>query len=71
MTLLMSYLPSPHLVAPLVDAKTVHQQKKGPNLTRFISKCTLHLADRTQAAIYALQKRVVPLNEALDKETPP
>jgi hypothetical protein len=25
-------------------------------------------ADRTQAAIYALQKRLVPLNEALDTE---
>lgn len=28
----------------------------------------LHLEDRTQAAIYALQKRLVPLNEALDTE---
>lgn len=28
----------------------------------------LHLADRTQAAIYALQQRLVPLDEALDKE---
>jgi len=28
----------------------------------------LHLADRTQAAIYALQQRLVPLKEALDKE---
>jgi len=27
----------------------------------------LHLADRTQAAIYALQQRLVPLDEALDK----
>ncbi len=40
MTLLMSYPLSPHLVGPLVEAKTVHQQKKGPNLTRFISKFT-------------------------------
>jgi hypothetical protein len=40
MTLLMSYPLSPHLVGPLVDAKTVHQQKKGPNLTRFLSKFT-------------------------------
>lgn len=31
----------------------------------------LHLADRTQAAIYALQKRLVPLNEALDSDSPP
>jgi NarL family two-component system response regulator LiaR len=27
----------------------------------------LHLADRTQAAIYALQQRLVPLKDALDK----
>jgi two-component system, NarL family, response regulator LiaR len=27
----------------------------------------LHLADRTQAAIYGLQKRLVPLDSALDK----
>src|SRR5918912_2186949 len=40
MTLLMSYPLSPHLVGPLVDAKIVHQQKQGPNLTRLISKCT-------------------------------
>lgn len=30
----------------------------------------LHLADRTQAAIYALQQRLVPLKDALDKEAP-
>ncbi len=29
----------------------------------------LHLADRTQAAIYALQKRLVPLNQALDSDS--
>lgn len=28
----------------------------------------LHLADRTQAAIYALQQNLVPLKDALDKE---
>jgi DNA-binding NarL/FixJ family response regulator len=28
----------------------------------------LHLADRTQAAIYALQQRLVPLKDALDKD---
>ena len=27
----------------------------------------LHLADRTQAAIYGLQKRLVPLDSALEK----
>jgi two-component system, NarL family, response regulator LiaR len=28
----------------------------------------LHLADRTQAAIYALQQRLVPLTDALERE---
>jgi NarL family two-component system response regulator LiaR len=28
----------------------------------------LHLADRTQAAIYALQQNLVPLKDALEKE---
>lgn len=37
------------------------------HVSNILSK--LHLADRTQAAIYALQKRLVPLNEALEKET--
>ena len=27
----------------------------------------LHVADRTQAAIYGLQKRLVPLDSALEK----
>lgn len=36
------------------------------HVSNILSK--LHLADRTQAAIYALQKRLVPLNEALDTE---
>lgn len=35
------------------------------HVSNILSK--LHLADRTQAAIYALQKRLVPLNEALDE----
>ena len=37
MTLLMSYPLSAHLVGPLVDAKTVHQQKQGQHLARSIS----------------------------------
>lgn len=31
----------------------------------------LHLADRTQAAIYALQQRLVPLDDALKQESQP
>jgi len=37
------------------------------HVSNILSK--LHLADRTQAAIYALQKRLVPLNEALDPDS--
>lgn len=36
------------------------------HVSNILSK--LHLADRTQAAIYALQQRLVPLKDALDKE---
>src|SRR5215471_5122427 len=39
------------------------------HVSNILSK--LHLADRTQAAIYALQKRLVSLNEALDADSPP
>jgi NarL family two-component system response regulator LiaR len=36
------------------------------HVSNILSK--LHLADRTQAAIYALQQRLIPLDEALEKE---
>lgn len=36
------------------------------HVSNILSK--LHLADRTQAAIYALQQRLVPLTEALERE---
>jgi NarL family two-component system response regulator LiaR len=36
------------------------------HMANILSK--LHLTDRTQAAIYALQQHLVPLKEALDKE---
>ena len=36
------------------------------HVSNILSK--LHLADRTQAAIYALQHRLVPLDDALEKE---
>lgn len=36
------------------------------HVSNILSK--LHLADRTQAAIYALQKRLIPLKDALGKE---
>lgn len=36
------------------------------HVSNILSK--LHLADRTQAAIYALQQRLIPLGEALEKD---
>jgi HAE1 family hydrophobic/amphiphilic exporter-1 len=39
------------------------------HVTNILSK--LHLADRTQAAIYALQKRLIPLEDALEQEEQP
>src|SRR5712692_2944239 len=36
------------------------------HVSNILSK--LHLADRTQAAIFALQQRIVPLKDALEKE---
>jgi NarL family two-component system response regulator LiaR len=43
---------------------TIGEQTVKTHVSNILSK--LHLADRTQAAIYALQKRLVPLNDALD-----
>lgn len=39
------------------------------HVTNILSK--LHLADRTQAAIFALQKRLIPLEDALEQEKQP
>lgn len=44
----------------------IGEQTVKTHVSNILSK--LHLADRTQAAIYALQKRLVPLHEALDQE---
>lgn len=44
---------------------TIGEQTVKTHVSNILSK--LHLADRTQAAIYALQKRLVPLDEALDQ----
>ncbi|MDQ2907256.1 MAG: response regulator transcription factor [Chloroflexota bacterium] len=45
-------------------ALSIGEQTVKTHVSNILSK--LHLADRTQAAIYALQKRLVPLKEALD-----
>ena len=44
----------------------IGEQTVKTHVSNILSK--LHLADRTQAAIYALQKRLIPLNEALKPE---
>lgn len=44
----------------------IGEQTVKTHVSNILSK--LHLADRTQAAIYALQKRLVPLDEAPDRE---
>lgn len=45
---------------------TIGEQTVKTHVSNILSK--LHLSDRTQAAIYALQKRLVPLDEALNQE---
>ena len=42
----------------------VNAERVKMHVSNILSK--LHLADRTQAAIFALQKQLIPLNEALD-----
>lgn len=44
----------------------IGEQTVKTHVSNILSK--LHLADRTQAAIYALQKRLVHLDEALEQE---
>lgn len=43
---------------------SIGEQTVKTHVSNILSK--LHVADRTQAAIYALQKRLVPLKDALD-----
>ncbi len=44
---------------------TISEPTVRTHIANILSK--LHLADRTQAAIYALQKRLIPLNDALEE----
>lgn len=46
---------------------SIGEQTVKTHVSNILSK--LHLADRTQAAIYALQKRLVPLEDALDESS--
>ncbi|HEX4713960.1 MAG TPA: response regulator transcription factor [Ktedonobacteraceae bacterium] len=55
--------------AEIATALVIGEGTVKMHVSNVLSK--LHLADRTQAAIYALQKRLIPLNEALDKDMQP
>lgn len=48
----------------IATALTISEQTVKTHVSNILSK--LHLADRTQAAIYALQQRLVSLKDALD-----
>ena len=50
--------------AQIATALTISEPTVRTHIANILGK--LHLADRTQAAIYALQQRIVPLDEALD-----
>lgn len=49
----------------IANELTISEPTVRTHVANILSK--LHLADRTQAAIYALQKRLVPLNDDLEK----
>jgi two-component system, NarL family, response regulator LiaR len=48
----------------IANELTISEPTVRTHVANILSK--LNLADRTQAAIYALQKRLVPLNDALE-----
>ena len=50
--------------AEIATALIISEGTVKMHVSNILSK--LHLADRTQAAIFALQKQLIPLNEALD-----
>ena len=50
----------------IADVLTLSEQTIKSHVSNILSK--LHLADRTQAAIFALQQRLVPLQEALNPD---
>ena len=50
----------------IASALTLSEQTIKSHVSNILSK--LHLADRTQAAIFALQQRLVPLQEALNPD---
>lgn len=52
--------------AQIADEMSIGEGTVKTHVSNILTK--LHLADRTQAAIYALQQRLIPLEEALKKD---
>jgi two-component system, NarL family, response regulator LiaR len=62
----LTYLARGRSNAEIAGALSIGEGTVKTHVSNILVK--LHLTDRTQAAIYALQKRLVPLDEALEKE---
>lgn len=65
----LSQIARGHSNSEIATALVISEGTAKMHVSNILSK--LHLTDRTQAAIYALQKRLVPLDEALDHEAQP
>ena len=61
----LTYLARGHSNHIIAQGLVISEETVKTHVSNILSK--LHLADRTQAAIYALQQRLVPLDDALEK----
>ena len=61
----LTYLARGHSNQIIAQGLVISEETVKTHVSNILSK--LHLADRTQAAIYALQQRLVPLDDALEK----
>lgn len=61
----LTYLARGHSNQIIAQELVISEETVKTHVSNILSK--LHLADRTQAAIYALQQRLVPLDDALEK----
>jgi two-component system, NarL family, response regulator LiaR len=62
--LMMAVVSSRMPTAPARAWASIGEETVKTHVSNILSK--LHLADRTQAAIYGLQQRLVPLDDALE-----
>lgn len=61
----LAYLARGRSNQTIAQGLVISEETVKTHVSNILSK--LHLADRTQAAIYALQQRLVPLDDALEK----